>query len=101
MILKVTVAFPENNNKNFNVFNKISHRNKMKPDHNSCNDSRSLKCTVLVYAGHEAAVWAVGIISESGRMLTGSADKTIKMWKAGKVEHTFKGTRCILYFCNF
>ena len=41
--------------------------------------------------GHEAAVWAVAVMPEAGRMLTGSADRTIKMWKAGKCERTFKG----------
>ena len=40
---------------------------------------------------HEAAVWAVAVMPESGRMLTASADRTIKMWKAGKCERTFTG----------
>lgn len=48
------------------------------------------KC-VMTLEGHNAAVWAVAVISEKGQMLTGSADKTIKMWKAGKVERTFHG----------
>ena len=30
---------------------------------------------------------------EQGVMLTGSADKTIKVWKAGKCERTIKGKR--------
>ena len=47
-------------------------------------------CLVTI-SGHESAVWAVAVISEKGLMLTGSADKTIKMWKAGKLEHTFQG----------
>ena len=33
-------------------------------------------------SGHEAAVWAVAIMPEQGVMLTGSADQTIKVWKA-------------------
>ena len=45
-------------------------------------------CTV---SGHEAAVWAVALMPESGFMLTGSADKSIKMWRAGKCEKTFTG----------
>ena len=42
--------------------------------------------------GHESAVWAVAIMPEQGVMLTGSADKTIKVWKAGKCERTIKGS---------
>ena len=34
------------------------------------------------FSGHEAAVWAVAIMPEHGVMLTGSADQTIKVWKA-------------------
>ena len=45
-------------------------------------------CTV---SGHEAAVWDVALMPESGFMLTGSADKSIKMWRAGKCEKTFTG----------
>uniref|UniRef100_A0A8D0H133 Phospholipase A2 activating protein n=1 Tax=Sphenodon punctatus TaxID=8508 RepID=A0A8D0H133_SPHPU len=41
--------------------------------------------------GHTAAVWAVKILPEQGLMLTGSADKTIKLWKAGRCERTFTG----------
>ncbi|XP_071118768.1 phospholipase A-2-activating protein-like [Haliotis cracherodii] len=48
------------------------------------------KC-VMTLEGHEAAVWAVAVISEHGMMLTGSADKSIKLWKAGKCEKTFHG----------
>ena len=44
-----------------------------------------------MFLGHEAAVWAVAVIPEAGFMLTGSADKSIKMWKAGKCEKTFLG----------
>ena len=45
----------------------------------------------LVFIGHEAAVWAVAIMPEGGYMLTGSADKNIKLWRAGKCQQTFKG----------
>lgn len=41
--------------------------------------------------GHSAAVWAVIILPEQGLMLSGSADKTIKLWKAGRCENTFTG----------
>ncbi|XP_020626455.1 phospholipase A-2-activating protein-like [Orbicella faveolata] len=41
--------------------------------------------------GHEAAVWAVQLMPDHGLMLTGSADRTIKMWKAGACQMTFTG----------
>lgn len=41
--------------------------------------------------GHSAAVWAVLILPEQGLMLSGSADKTIKLWKAGHCDRTFTG----------
>lgn len=51
--------------------------------------------TMLVFLqGHTAAIWAVKILPEQGLMLTGSADKTIKLWKAGRCERTFTG-KCI------
>lgn len=43
--------------------------------------------------GHAAAVWAVVILPEQGLMLSGSADKTIKLWKAGRCDRTFTGER--------
>ena len=46
---------------------------------------------IIYFSGHEAAVWAVAIMPEGGFMLTGSADKLIKLWKAGKCERTFEG----------
>jgi len=59
----------------------------------------SVDCLVTL-SGHESAVWAVAVISEKGLMLTGSADKTIKMWKAGKLEHTFQGkSPFFVYMC--
>uniref|UniRef100_A0A672QFU0 Phospholipase A-2-activating protein-like n=1 Tax=Sinocyclocheilus grahami TaxID=75366 RepID=A0A672QFU0_SINGR len=42
-------------------------------------------------SGHSAAVWAVVILPEQGLMLSGSADKTIKLWKAGRCENTYTG----------
>lgn len=47
--------------------------------------------SVSSITGHQMAVWAVGIISGQGVMLTGSADKTIKAWKAGKCIQTYNG----------
>ena len=47
---------------------------------------------LLTVQAHEAAVWAVAIMPEGGYMLTGSADKTVRLWKAGKCERIFKGT---------
>lgn len=41
--------------------------------------------------GHAAAVWAVVILPEQGLMLSGSADRTIKLWKAGRCDRTFTG----------
>ncbi|XP_063151072.1 phospholipase A-2-activating protein isoform X2 [Candoia aspera] len=46
---------------------------------------------MMTLQGHTAAVWAVKILPEQGLMLTGSADKTIKLWKAGRCERTFTG----------
>jgi len=42
-------------------------------------------------AGHTAAVWSVAIMPQGGYMLTGSADKSIRLWKTGNVERTFLG----------
>ena len=53
------------------------------------------KC-VMTLVGHEAAVWAVVIISERGYMPTGSADKLIQLWRAGKCQQTYAGhTDCV------
>lgn len=46
---------------------------------------------VFTLQGHSAAVWAVVILPEQGLMLSGSADKTIKLWKAGRCEKTYTG----------
>ena len=45
----------------------------------------------MIILGHDAAVWAVAILPEGGFMITGSADKSIKLWKAGKCEKTLLG----------
>lgn len=45
---------------------------------------------MLMLEGHSASVWAV-LLLQQGLMATGSADKTIKLWKAGKCLQTFKG----------
>ncbi|KAM6033853.1 phospholipase A-2-activating protein isoform 4-T4 [Chlamydotis macqueenii] len=46
---------------------------------------------MMTLQDHTAAIWAVKILPEQGLMLTGSADKTIKLWKAGRCERTFTG----------
>ncbi len=48
-------------------------------------------CLLTLPQGHTAAVWAVVILPEQGLMLSGSADKTVKLWKAGRCEKTFIG----------
>lgn len=56
---------------------------------------------VLTLTGHSAAIWAVEILSCSSSVseivsLTGSADKTIKMWKGNSTLQIFKGhTDCV------
>ena len=45
-------------------------------------DTISSLVLFIYCSGHEAAVWAVAIMPEQGVMLTGSADQTIKVWKA-------------------
>ncbi len=52
---------------------------------------------LFAISGHEAAVWAVAIMPEQGVMLTGSADKTIKVWKAGKCQNTIRGKHKVLF----
>ena len=45
-------------------------------------------------------MWAVALMPETGFMLTGSADKSIRMWRAGKCEKTFLGKSSFLcIFC--
>ena len=53
-------------------------------------------CT-LTLTGHEAAVWAVAILPEVGIMVTASADRLIKLWKAGVNTHTLAGQSAELY----
>ncbi|KAF3821342.1 hypothetical protein GH733_011495 [Mirounga leonina] len=62
-------------------------------DHNICIFSLESPAPLYILKGHKntAAVWAVKILPEQGLMLTGSADKTIKLWKAGRCERTFSG----------
>lgn len=54
-----------------------------------------------VILGHEASVWAVAILPEGGIMITGSADRTIKLWKAGKCEQTLRGMSHAGIILNF
>ena len=46
--------------------------------------------TVMTLKGHEAAVWCGVIMPTMGIMVTGSADTTIKFWKAGVCKRTVK-----------
>ncbi len=52
---------------------------------------------VLNLSGHSLGVWAGVILPETGIMVTGSADKTIRLWKAGKckkiLEHHTQSVR--------
>ena len=52
---------------------------------------RATEANVDWLQGHAAAVWAVAILPEQGLMLSGSADKTIRLWKAGRCEKTYTG----------
>ncbi|XP_021751883.1 eukaryotic translation initiation factor 3 subunit I-like [Chenopodium quinoa] len=44
------------------------------------------------YKGHNGAVWSCDISWDSSRLITGSADQTVKLWdvKRGEELHTFK-----------
>ena len=57
-------------------------------------DLGSLACKAMLQ-GHEAAVWAA-LPLEDGSILTGSADKTIKLWRGTACERTLRGhTDCV------
>lgn len=66
--------------------------------------TQSDNLSVFTLQGHSAAVWAVVILPEQGLMLSGSADKTIKLWKAGRCEKTYTGetvrTNIVLSTCD-
>ncbi|XP_065832273.1 phospholipase A-2-activating protein-like [Oscarella lobularis] len=47
--------------------------------------------SVLTLAGHTHAVWAVAVVPKDGLKLTGSADKTIRLWKVEHCERIFTG----------
>ncbi|KAF8429152.1 WD40-repeat-containing domain protein [Tirmania nivea] len=56
--------------------------------------------TVHILEGHTASVWAVLALDENV-ILTGSADKTIRMWKDGKLVKILKGhTDCVRGLCR-
>ena len=48
------------------------------------------KCTMTL-TGHELAVWCVAILPGVGVMVTGSADKTLRLWRTGKCEQILRG----------
>lgn len=62
--------------------------------------SRSNWETVHILEGHTASVWAVLALDENV-ILTGSADKTIRMWKDGKLVKVLNGhTDCVRGLCR-
>jgi phospholipase A-2-activating protein len=52
---------------------------------------------VLNLEGHTLGVWAGIVLPETGIMVTGSADKTIRLWKSGRcrkiLEHHTQSVR--------
>jgi phospholipase A-2-activating protein len=70
----------------------------------SCSDGRVLSSSwdatarvwqgqnqVALLEGHQASVWAVTELPESKKIITASADKTIKVWSHDVCEQTLKG----------
>jgi WD40 repeat protein len=52
---------------------------------------------LITLSGHQSAVWA-DIQLTSGDIITGSADKTIKVWnKDGLIQHTLTGVMCLMF----
>jgi WD40 repeat protein len=52
---------------------------------------------LITLSGHKSAVWSV-IQLTSGDIITGSADKTIKVWnRDGLIQHTLTGLMCIMF----
>ena len=45
-------------------------------------------------------MWAVALMPETGFMLTASADKSIKMWRAGKCDKTFLGRSLYTFYAD-
>jgi len=45
----------------------------------------------MTLTGHELAVWCVAILPGVGVMVTGSADKTLRLWRTGKCEQILRG----------
>lgn len=39
---------------------------------------------IMTLSGHENSIWAVGILPQSSLMVTASADKSLRIWMAGK-----------------
>jgi phospholipase A-2-activating protein len=53
-----------------------------------------------VLRGHEGTVWTVLALSET-EILTGGADKTIRLWRDGKQVSIFNGhTDCVRGLCK-
>lgn len=56
--------------------------------------------TEYLLEGHEGAVWAVLALSETD-VVTGGADKTIRLWRDGKQISVLKGhTDCVRSLCR-
>jgi phospholipase A-2-activating protein len=52
---------------------------------------------LITLSGHQSAVWSV-IQLTSGNIITGSADKTIKVWNEdGLIQHTLIGMMWIVF----
>lgn len=52
---------------------------------------------LITLSGHQSAVWSA-IQLASGDIITGSADKTIKVWnKDGLIQHTLTGVMWIVF----
>ncbi|XP_023345086.1 phospholipase A-2-activating protein [Eurytemora carolleeae] len=45
----------------------------------------------MTLTGHDMAVWCVGSLPGVGIMITGSADRTLRIWKTGKCQGILKG----------
>uniref|UniRef100_A0A669BZ62 Phospholipase A2-activating protein n=1 Tax=Oreochromis niloticus TaxID=8128 RepID=A0A669BZ62_ORENI len=63
-------------------------------DNNICVFSLDRPQPIFTLKGHKNTV---AILPEQGLMLSGSADKTIKLWKAGRCEKTFTGEDMQVY----
>lgn len=56
-------------------------------------DTTKPQAPARVYEGHESAVEAIAYVAEGDRVLTGSADKSVRLWDldSGSLVRTFRG----------